>query len=384
MTSAIPAAVQWPVFGFVALVLIGRYLLVAQTILDRLASRALLLGLLCDLLRNDTVQRAIAAALWMFDDAYVIDLARQASFGPLLLSIMCLFGMARIATSPTDESTVWRRQRRYDAAALIAIAVMLAAGTPARAHGMLIDEYHGWPAIIVWLAYYSVLGASSLAIIRIMVIELRSGDNTVREIAIYLVVLAYFGVLALESVYLPAQTVAAVLTDSPARDPSMQSKALSAFIALIVGAAILTVPLLGAVVVRAGWDRPGRHCRAIRPLWRDLTRVYPEVVLERPTTDSISQLHRMSMEIRDCLVRLHRYVPEDDMHGDLRTYAHRISAAIGAKRSGQPPRASSPGRFTATSARRDLAAELAELVELARIWRREVTGSELQRELLRS
>ncbi|MEU8894822.1 MAB_1171c family putative transporter [Nocardia sp. NPDC048505] len=368
MTSAIPNVIQWPTFGFVALVLAGRYLLVAQSTLDRLATRALLFGLLCDLLRNDRVQEFIAATLWMFDHASVINFARQASFGPLLLSIMCLYGMARIAVAHSDDSP--RQWRRYDAVALIATAVMLVAGTPARAHDMLIDEYHGWPAVIVWFAYYSVLAVSSLSIITIMVGELRGGDNTGRETAVYLVVLTYFGVLALESIYMPARTLVAVLSGSPAADPTMQSKALSAFIALAVGAAILTVPLFGAILARTGWDRPGRYCRRLRPLWRDLTDVYPEVVLDRPTADSVSQLHRMTMEIRDCLVRLNHYAPQAHTEAradDPAAYADRVAAAIAAKQGGGQP--VPLHRPVPTARRRDLTAELDQLVELARIWR---------------
>ncbi|MEV6278593.1 MAB_1171c family putative transporter [Nocardia sp. NPDC051832] len=377
MTSAIPGVIQWPAFGFVALVIVGRYLLVDQTSLDRLATRALTFGLVCDLLRNNNVQQAIADTLWLFDDAYVINVARQASFGPLLLSIMCLFGMARIAAAHGDDAVGSHRQYRYDAVALIATAVILVAGTPARAHDMLIDEYHGWPAAIVWIAYYSVLAASSLSIVHIMVGELRDGDNTIRENIIYVVVLAYFGILALQSIYLPAQTVAAVLTDSPAKDPTMQSKAISAFVALIVGAAIIAVPLVGAILLRSGWDRPGRYCRKLRPLWRDLTDIYPEVVLERPGADSVSQLHRMTMEIRDCLARLHRYAPEAPEYApagsprdELCDYARRISAAVTAKQSGQLPPARPTERHPQTPQRRDLAAELNQLVELARVWRR--------------
>ncbi|WP_107656399.1 MAB_1171c family putative transporter [Nocardia suismassiliense] len=382
MTSAIPGIIQWTTFVFVATVIVGRHILVDQTPMDHLGTRALVFGLVCDMLRNDAVQHVIVGVCWVFDDAYVINVVRQASFGPLLLSIMCIYGMARFAFSPDDDlPTVRRRQRRYDAVALAATAVILAAGTPARAHNMLIDEYHGWGAAIVWIAYYSVLAVSSLSIINMMIGELRSGDNTGREIAIYIVVLGYFGYLTIESIYVPVDTVISVLADSAARDPSMQFKALTAFVALIAGTAILTVPLIGAVLVRIGWDRPGRYCRRIRPLWRDLTDAYPEVVLERPATgtsvDSISQLHRMTMEIRDCLVRLNRYAPEGRAVGSGRDqlcgYAHRISAAVVAKQRGQLPPPPAPGRAEQaahTTQRRDLEAELNQLVELSRIWRR--------------
>ncbi|KAA0024147.1 MAB_1171c family putative transporter [Antrihabitans cavernicola] len=385
MTSAIPDIVQWTAFVFVAIVLVGRCILVSHTPMDRLATRALSLGLMCDMLRNDWVEKEIARVFSMFDGANIINIVRQASFGPVLLSLMCIVGMARLASSPSDDSgTMWRRQRRYDAVAIAATAVILAAGTPARAHDMLIDEYLGWGAAVAWIAYCSVLAAASISIIYIMIGELRGGDNTVRESAIYIVVLVYFGALTVQSIYVPFATVTAVLAGSAAKDPSMQSQALIAFVALIAGAAILTVPLIGAALVRTGWDRPGRYCRRIRPLWRDLTDTYPEVVLERPAAgtpaDSISQLHRMTMEVRDCLVRLNRHtlpLRHDGIAGSerdkLRDYAQRISVVVAAKRSGQLPSSSAlsharqAGRGTQ---RRDLAAELNQLVELARIWRR--------------
>lgn len=385
MTSSLPGIVQWPVFAFVGIVIAGRYVLVADTSMDQLATRALLFGLICDLLRNDGVEKVIAGLFWMFDDVDVINLVRQASFGPLLVSIMCIYGMARLAASPDDESTtVWRRQRRYDAVALAATVVFLGAGTPAREHDMLIDEYQGWGAAIAWIAYYGVLFVASISIIHIMIGEFRDGDNTTRETTIYLVVLGYFGYLALESIYVPAESVTAVLTGSTVMDPSMQSRAITAFLALCIGTAILAVPLLGAAIVRTRWDRPGRYCRRLRPLWSDLTDSCPDVILQRPATgtsaDSISQLHRMSMEIRDCLVRLNQYAQDRrpdhaaGLHGDaLYEYAQQISVAVAKKRSGQPPPSPPLGHAGYTpriAHRRDLTAELDQLVDLARIWRR--------------
>ncbi|MFC9435653.1 hypothetical protein [Nocardia sp. NPDC057030] len=85
----------------------GRYLLVAQTPMDRLGTRALLFGLVCDMMRNASVQHAITRVCWMFDDAYVINVVRQVSFGPLLLSIMCIYGMPGSPPLPTTTGQSW-------------------------------------------------------------------------------------------------------------------------------------------------------------------------------------------------------------------------------------------------------------------------------------
>ncbi|MEU2251545.1 MAB_1171c family putative transporter [Nocardia xishanensis] len=170
-----------------------------------------------------------------------------------------------------------------------------------------------------------------------------------------------------------------VMTGQPSLDPEMHWKAWSSFLLSAVAApAVVAVPLVSTLLTHIGWDRTGRYCRRLRPMWTDLTAAVPEIVLEprrdqNRRTDPAIRLHRMTVEIRDSLLHLKRYSDSPDdlaaTGGDPHIYARRIAEAIATKATGHPPSTSRfTPRYQVQPGARDLTAELRQLLALAKAW----------------
>ncbi|MBF6299306.1 hypothetical protein IU459_17400 [Nocardia amamiensis] len=113
MTSAIPAPIAIPLIAFVALVAVGRLVLLRHTAVDRLHNRAMLWGVATLIL----LERGIAPQIG--------SLLHQLSMGTLLMAVVNLYGAAKLWAG-ADSATALVRQRAYDSAGLAASR----AGTP--------------------------------------------------------------------------------------------------------------------------------------------------------------------------------------------------------------------------------------------------------------
>lgn len=118
--------------------------------------------------------------------------------------------------------------------------------------------------------------------------------------------------IGIDAVATPLTTAAEVIRDQPSPDPDMSTKALTFFVASVCAAGVVAIPLASTLLARTGWDRTGRYCRRLQPLWRDVTAAVPEIVLELPRdrhgrVQPATRLHRMIVEIRDSLLHLKRY-----------------------------------------------------------------------------
>ncbi|MBJ8342916.1 hypothetical protein JGU71_28900 [Antrihabitans sp. YC3-6] len=370
MTSPIPGAIAWPLLLFILAVAAGRRLLVADTQIDWLINRALTWALIGLLIRESSIQTQ-AARILPFDDANLINAMRQASFGFILLTVACIYGIAK-AWSGSDTSTVRQRQWIYDGVAVVATAVILVAGTPARNLNLLLDQALGWETVVAWSAFYAPLAVTSALIGRVFVAELRAKDVTRREAALYVGVLALAAAIGLDSVATPIVTLFEVISGSESKDPEMTLKALTFFGATTGAAIVSSVPLISVLLASAKLDRTGRYCRRLQPLWKDLTATVPEIVLHRSSGphSSATRLHRMIIEIRDSLLHLKKFAPNSvtfDDSIDTGTYAYEIARAIQNKHGGAQPsrvQAHKPLRVGA----RDLTAELNQLLAIAGAW----------------
>lgn len=378
MTSPIPGLITWPVLTGLALVLAGRWWLLRDSIVDRLINRGLTAALSEHLLREAWFEQSLA---WLLpgDDSDVVNIARQLSLGATVLTVSNVYGIAKLWAG-ADPAHTWRRQWRYDLVAITATAVILIAGTPARRADQLIDQALGWPAVVVWVAFSLPLGATAVLVGRMSVREMRAGgDTTWQERALYTVVLGNAVGMGILAVVCPIETTINVMTGQPSFDPEMHWKAWSGFaLSAVAVPAVITVPLISTLLTHMGWDRTGRYCRRLRPLWADLTAAVPEIVLELRRdhygrADPAIRLHRMTVEIRDSLLHLKRYSDSPDdlaaTGGAPHIYARRIAEAIATKAAGHPPSAS---RFTprhqVQPGARDLTAELRQLLALAKAW----------------
>ncbi len=372
MTSPIPGLLAWPVLVLVTLVLLGRWWLLSDSEGDRLIDRALTAALIGLLLRERLIEQLLVDIL-PFPDSDVINIARQLSFGGILFCVAAIYGLAQLWAG-ADPALTRQRQRRYDLVAVVSTAIILIAGTPARRADELIDQTLGWPAVVAWIAFYLPIGAIALLVGRIGIRELRGADETTtwRERIVCLVVLGIAALIGLDALATPVITALEVHAGQPSSDPEMITKAWTFFIATVSATSVVAVPLIATVLTRTGWDRTGRACRRLEPLWRDLTAAVPEIVLPLPagTVEPATRLHRLIVEIRDSLLFLKRYGVEDNADQDPVTYARAIAAAIAAKSAGQPPAADVAATRAVQPGSRDLTAELDQLLALAAAWTR--------------
>ncbi|WP_280385884.1 MAB_1171c family putative transporter [Nocardia wallacei] len=377
MTSPIPGWFAWPALVAVIAITGGRWWLLNDKVVDRLINRAMLAGISGLLLREAWFEHLLTQIVWFASDTDVLQLCRQLSFGSILLSVSYVYGIAKLWEG-ADPTGTWRRQRVYDLVAVAATVVILVAGTPARRDDLLIDQAMGWPAVIAWTAFYAPIGAMAWVIARVGIRELRSGDTTWLERALYVGVVIYALALGLDSVATPILTALEVIGDRPAQDPEMSRKGWIFFLSNVTAGAAVAVPLVSTILTRTGWDRTGRYCRRLQPVWRDLTASVPEIVLDplddRREIAPATRLHRMIIEIRDSLLHLRRYSPEPDIDpvapGGVLPYAVSIARAIDAKQAGRTPRPASTTPHTVRLAARDLTADLQQLLDLARVWPR--------------
>ncbi|MEV6389316.1 MAB_1171c family putative transporter [Nocardia xishanensis] len=378
MTSPIPVLITLPVLTGIALVLAGRWWLLRDSIVDRLINRALAACLFENLLRETWFQQSLARLL-PGDDSDVVNIARQLSLGATILTISHVYGVAKLWAG-ADPAHTWRRQRRYYLVTITATAVILIAGTPARHADQLIDQTLGWPAVVVCVVFSLPLGATALLLGRVSVREIRAASGaTWQERALFTAVMGAIVGLGIVAVGYPLGIIISVMTGQPSFDPEMHWEAWSAFLLSAVGVpATMTVPLISTLLTHIGWDRTGRYCRRLRPMWTDLTAAVPEIVLEvrrdqNRRTDPAIRLHRMTVEIRDSLLHLKRYSDSPDdlaaTGGDPHIYARCIAEAIATKAAGRSPSANPfPPRYQVQPGTRDLTAELRQLLALAKAW----------------
>ncbi|MGY1900008.1 DUF6545 domain-containing protein [Nocardia gipuzkoensis] len=355
MTST-PLAVFAVTMIFVGLVAIGRWWLVNDAVVDQLINRAL---------RWD-----VAAVLIGYAVASVggdAALGQQLFMGIGVFSLAYSYGVARLLDG-ADPETVGARQRRYNAFAVMFALVTWACALSERFSPDLRAalDWEGllWSVSCLFTALIGVLLA------RACVRELRLGAPSLRERLTYSALLV-FGLYCLVST---AGGVVQVAGGAVPGAPGL-GWAVASIVAFGILAALVSIPLAEALVMRAGLDRDARYCRRLRPLWRDLTTAVPEVVLRQYHFESASQLYRMTVEIWDALLHLKPYTPDAEefgssgMSGDeVRAFAFRAAWAVRAKRHGSAPAPNVSTRGDARAERRDRAAELEFLIRLAREW----------------
>ncbi|MFD3705784.1 MAB_1171c family putative transporter [Nocardia sp. NPDC058658] len=379
MTSPIPGLIAWPVLIAVLLIAVGRCLLLNHKVVDQLINRALLAAISGILLREAWFEDLVGTLVWFADHDQVVHVCRQLSFGSILLCVAYIYGIAKLWDG-AGATGAWKRQRRYTLVAVAATVVILIAGTPARRADQLIDQAMGWPAVIAWTAFYVPLAVIAFAIARISFRELRNADPSTqwRERVVCFGVLGLSICLGLDAITTPIITATAVIGDHPAHDPEMIRKAWIFFIANVVASAVVAIPLVSTVAARVGWDRTGRYCRRLHPLWADLTASTPEIVLPVDGLGHVepsTRLHRMIIEIHDSLLQLRKYVPTTDTSIDgpgaaVLPYAVRIAEAVEAKSAGRLPVMANavPTPSNGYLGARDPGTDLQQLLELAAAW----------------
>ncbi|MEV6338587.1 MAB_1171c family putative transporter [Nocardia vinacea] len=362
MSSLIPAAFGWLVLGYVGLVTAGRLMLLRDTIIDQLINRMLVWS--------------IAALLCYRCDSTpsVTNPACALASGCVVMTTMHLYVIARYTLAETEPTAVWQRLRRCGFVAAAATVVMLLAGMAAQDDGRPVDLSTHGPAAIFAIAYAAPLAVNMVVFVLGGIHELRLGDLSV-EIQLVGWILGISGGFVLCSQTL---SVAQVLTGQPNLGPQLPRGELDFVLCLTLDVTLLAIHVLSTLLTLAGWDRDGRLCRQLRPLWRDLTAAVPEIVLPadpRHGADPVTRLFRMTVEIRDALLHLGSYLPADtaqpqreaEPDWEITDYAHRLAYAVRARKAGERPAVvGSRPRLPMTA--HDFDAELRHLLGLARVW----------------
>ncbi|WP_159839661.1 DUF6545 domain-containing protein [Nocardia sp. CY41] len=352
--DAVPVWLVIAVVVFVVPMTIGRWIFVNETNSDRLINRTWSWNL------TGVMLYEIMAAM---GHPYF---AKCLYLGPGMIALSSFFGLARLVDG-ADATGSRERQRRYDAIAVV-VAASLIVGAPV-AHSMFHFDY----TELVWTLSAIPGCLSGFLFARACVRELRVADSAAREKFTYALLLAFALYWAI--------SWSILLVRSLAGTPPSRSGTVAAVVAVLMLAAITlltAIPLVTVLVARAGWDRAGRICRRLRPLWCELTAAVPEVVLlDDPSAprDSASRLYRMTVEIWDALLHLKPYAPDASELGSpsvsrdhVRAYALRAAGAARAKRHGRAPTTDSSARGEVRAGERDRRAELRFLIRLAREW----------------
>ncbi|BDT94246.1 hypothetical protein IFM12275_42220 [Nocardia sputorum] len=348
----VPAWLVITVIVFVALMTIGRWLFVNETSSDRLINRTW----------SWTVAAvSVYAVVPALGHPYF---ARCLYLGLDLIALASFYGLARLLDG-ADSAAAPARQRRYDATAVVA-AVCLVCGAPVAYRLLRIDYTE-----IVWTLSAVPASFAGLLFGRACVRELRVAGSAAREKITYALLLMFSIHWSVSWSFMLCRSLAG----TPPSEPGTVA-AVSSFLMLSVVTLLTAIPLCTVLLARAAWDRTGRRCRRLRPLWRELTAAVPEVVLlcvPSAPREPASQLYRMTVEIWDALLHLKQYAPNGlgspgATEDQVRAYALRVASAVRAKRDGSAPMPGFPARDVGQEGKRDRAEDLAFLIRLAREW----------------
>ncbi|CAM4431856.1 MAB_1171c family putative transporter [Nocardia ninae] len=349
MTPPVPGWFAASVIGFGFVVVVARWLLVRESMTNRLVNRML------------SWQTGAAAIVEWGEGTDFADLTYRVFLACGAVTVASAYGIAALLAG-ADPATARHRQRGYDAVAVVGavIVVFLGQQVDPTAPGF------GWKSPLLWAMFNIPVAALSINIIRATVRDLRVKTATTRE---RLVFSALF-LVAVYCLYCAGASGVQVLAGQPSDSPSADWTLASCF-SMFVITTLLAVPVVNVLLARAGWDRTGRHYRRLFPLWRDLTTAVPGVVLDQGPVrrDSESRLYRRLIEIQDALQHLKLYMPPgEEPPQSVDSYAARIAHAADNKLRGHEPVVPVSVGDRNEPIARDRATDLELMLELARVW----------------
>ncbi|WP_406232060.1 MAB_1171c family putative transporter [Nocardia sp. NBC_01009] len=363
MSSPIPEVVAWAVIGYVTVLGSGRLWLVGGTVVDRLVNHMGLWSLATLLIYR-------CASTPTIDDP-----ANQLALGCILVNTTYLSSIGRLARADSEPETVWRHQRNTALLASAATASIILAAASARYSGRSVDLHLAEVGLVICCAF--AVTYNTFVISRICLGALRD-VGTPRAARIVCIGLIGSNAVLWGAQALSLSELATGWPDGP--QLSLVQAAFTLWVA--INATLHAIPLVAELVLRAGMDRATRTCRRLLPLWRDLTAAVPEIVMPvdaRHGSDPATRLLRMTVEIRDAMLHLGAYLPAETDETQRNTvrepesdrgttdYAHRLIRAAQARKAGLPPAGTgAPPPLPVVA--HDFDAELAHLIDLARIW----------------
>ncbi|MGW4325542.1 MAB_1171c family putative transporter [Nocardia sp. NPDC004573] len=362
--SPLPGVIAWPVIGYATVLIAGRLLLCRDTIADQFLNRIFLWCLLSLLLFRCT---------WT---SGVTSLAQLLALGCLVMMSMYILGLAQFWDADSDVAAIWRRQRTYCYMAVVAAVAILVAGAHARAAGRSVDIGLGLHGMVLGIAFGVPMAVCASTLMCAGLRELRRSELATERIFCFAQIACCTFILTNQAV-----STTQALTGWPDLGPQLPRVEFITVVCFLISMTFAAVPLGTWLIESGGLDRSGRACRRLQPLWRDLTAAVPEIVLS-PDTDAPSRtipdtrLLRMTVEIRDALLHLRPYFPEELdgsstkgglSHSGVADYARRLALAVQVRQAGGPP-TSSEAIPQLSSAARNFDTDLRYLLDLAQAW----------------
>lgn len=378
MSTGIPQSISLPLLAIVAVIVAGRFILLRSSQTDRWVNAALSWALLCCLLREPVIQNAfsslfgreLSSPLYRVSEAAVIPCA----------GALFLVGLSWLGVSSTP-----RIIRPVNLLVAVSAVTTLALLLLAPSGGVSHDVHSGW-AVLAY-TYGPVVGLCAVLLHDVLIYfasvilgftgirELRYRLRR-RELAICAAIASISLCALIQSVAIAVGTMIAATGRHSAYVVALAAgDRFTPAIFTYLGGAVAAAPLVRRLLQHAQMDRYSRVRRRLQPLWADLTAACSEIVYLSPREVAANEprfrLHRMVVEIRDCMLILSRYASQDEVstgeesHGSSAQYANRLALMWQAKVTGCSP---SNDVSAQQSVANSLVEDADELWQVARHW----------------
>ncbi|MEU7765068.1 MAB_1171c family putative transporter [Nocardia sp. NPDC049190] len=367
LTSSAPAPVAWTVLAFSLVTLMFRLLWFSfgARPSERLITYGLLFGTASGLLREHVVQDWFAQE-GVFDVAFTRQLSAAVMvvmFAPLLL-LVASWSERTWAYAARSSRLVW-------ATVCVSAALMLVVGTHSRALGDYIDRAEGWQTPLYFVIFSTWCGVPGILMVTTSVKELRAGDLRPMHRLTYLMIVIV-GACAVEEALLivVSSMCAATGTGSAYVEFRIRANENNYTYILGGGALVAAAGVATEFMRRLRLDPASRAIRHLTPMWEELVSACPEI--PRPTRQDENMnprryVHRMTVEIRDALLVLGRYVgPGADNATGPAGESLQIARALHRKQSGA--QAGQYRRLQASAPGSDIVDETRALRKIASHW----------------
>lgn len=381
--STVPGIIAWPLIGFMALVLVGRYRWFNINLYERYFNTVLGFLLVAQVLREQLVQNMLVGASFM-------TMAGTWQLGTAVMgySFTEFIGFS-LLWSGMSEAETRRKHRYYRLAGVLLVAGFLICGTPARRAEEPLEFTTGWESLTTLTCLTTMLMVLATRVIWSSLRALRTvSSRRERWIALSLLV------MGLAAVAVVLQEAALQIFDQRGWTHTaayrQQAHAVGVFFEIFALFVIAVVPLAMKLLGFFGLDPITRSWRKLQRLRQAIRTVIPECVFDFDDDEpgrrkSQLQLHHTVVEIRDAIMGLRPYFREIPDHDRIRFLdkpnavpARDRDAAIAALRLAHAARAKAAGimlepldvdsALIVASRAATLEEEAAELATLAKWW----------------
>lgn len=306
MTATIPGYIAWPLFMFMAVTVIARYLVFNTSQYETYLNHCLALAFVASLLHEQTINNFLADHRIMS-----VATAEQLSLVAPIFAGAEFIGFITLWSRQSVAETV-RRHWYHRLAAYICSAGLLISGSSARTAGETLEQHGGWSSVIAWTFHSCVLVVLSVQLLKMCVKEMARTDRTRRERLI-----AGGGIalgLTIGSTCINAVLLALFEELNWTHTVDMRLR-LHAYIYFVepLGASLLgSAPLILALYSRAGLDITTRNWKQLQNLRNSVTAAVPAIAFDIKTSNSGRrksklELHQTIVQIRDAILLLRPY-----------------------------------------------------------------------------